>query len=57
MAELQTSGGTLEERFLELIAEARPGDETWTAAHDGGASADVAGMGAAAAAIAGKGVE
>jgi hypothetical protein len=24
LAELQTSGGTLEERFLELIAEARP---------------------------------
>jgi ABC-2 type transport system ATP-binding protein len=27
LAELQTSGGTLEERFLELIAESRPGDQ------------------------------
>jgi len=45
LAELQTSGGTLEERFLELIAEARPGDETRSAARDRGADAAVAGRG------------
>ncbi len=39
LAELQTSGGTLEERFLELIAEARPDDETSTAARDKSADA------------------
>ena len=45
LAELQTSGGTLEERFLELIAEARPGDETRTAGRDTSADATGAGTG------------
>ena len=38
LAELQTSGGTLEERFLELIAEARP--ETGSGADRGTGSDD-----------------
>ena len=45
LAELQTSGGTLEERFLELIAEPRPGDETRTAGRDTSADATGAGTG------------
>jgi ABC-2 type transport system ATP-binding protein len=34
LAELQTSGGTLEERFLELIAESRPSDQARAATDD-----------------------
>jgi len=48
LAELQTSGGTLEERFLELIAEAWPGDDGRTATHDDGADAAATGTGTGA---------
>lgn len=45
LAELQTSGGTLEERFLELIAESGPGAEARTPADDEGGGTAAVGSG------------
>ncbi len=55
LAELQTSGGTLEERFLELIAESRPDGQAGAAAP--GPVADTSGGAAAGPAVDGTGRE
>ena len=53
LAELQTSGGTLEERFLELIDAARPSAEPTTMTGNG--DADAAGSGTTPVGVEGSG--